>query len=92
MMERQTLEDLSADLMARIEQVIMRALELAGVTKDTVHAVEIVGGTTRIPSVKAKISAIFGKELSTTLNQDECVAKGCALMVCLFLPFMGTCL
>lgn len=42
---------------------------------------EIVGGATRIPAVKEKISKFFGKELSTTLNADEAVTRGCALQV-----------
>lgn len=49
--------------------------------KEDVYAVEIVGGTTRIPAVKERISKFFGKELSTTLNADEAVTRGCALQV-----------
>lgn len=49
--------------------------------KEDVYAVEIVGGASRIPAVKERISKFFGKELSTTLNADEAVARGCALQV-----------
>jgi len=42
----------------------------------------MVGGASRIPSVKERISKYFGKELNTTLNADEAVARGCALQVC----------
>lgn len=52
-----------------------------GLKKEDIYAVEIVGGTTRIPAVKEKISKFFGKEVSTTLNADEAVARGCALQV-----------
>lgn len=45
------------------------------------HAVEIVGGASRIPAIKERISKYFGKELSTTLNADEAVVRGCALQV-----------
>lgn len=48
---------------------------------EDVSAVEIVGGTTRIPAVKEKIAKFFGKDVSTTLNADEAVARGCALQV-----------
>lgn len=51
---------------------------------EDIHAVEIVGGASRIPAVKERISKFFGKELSTTLNADEPVARGCALQVWLF--------
>lgn len=40
-----------------------------------------MGGATRIPAIKERISKFFGKELSTTLNADEAVARGCALQV-----------
>lgn len=50
---------------------------------EDVSAVEIVGGTTRIPAVKEKIAKFFGKDVSTTLNADEAVARGCALQVLL---------
>lgn len=49
--------------------------------KEDIYAVEIVGGASRIPAVKERISKFFGKELSTTLNADEAVARGCALQV-----------
>lgn len=52
--------------------------------KEDIYAVEIVGGATRIPAVKEKISKFFGKELSTTLNADEAVTRGCALQVSFF--------
>lgn len=42
---------------------------------------EIIGGASRIPAIKERISKFFGKELSTTLNLDEAVARGCALQV-----------
>lgn len=51
---------------------------------------EIVGGATRIPAVKEKISRFFGKELSTTLNADEAVTRGCALQVS-FLSQVAVC-
>uniref|UniRef100_A0A8C6Q4L9 Heat shock protein 4a n=1 Tax=Nothobranchius furzeri TaxID=105023 RepID=A0A8C6Q4L9_NOTFU len=47
---------------------------------------EIVGGASRIPAVKERISKFFGKELSTTLNADEAVARGCALQCAILSP------
>lgn len=52
-------------------------------SRDDVYSVEIVGGATRIPAIKDKISKFLGKEVSTTLNADEAVARGCALQVVL---------
>lgn len=51
--------------------------------KEDIYAVEIVGGASRIPAIKERIGKFFGKELSTTLNADEAVARGCALQVLL---------
>lgn len=56
-------------------------LFLSELSRDEIYAVEIVGGATRIPAVKERISKFFGKEISTTLNADEAVARGCALQV-----------
>lgn len=53
---------------------------------EDVSAVEIIGGTTRIPAVKEKIARFFAKDVSTTLNADEAVARGCALQVCFLSP------
>ncbi len=54
---------------------------ITGLKKDDIYAVEIIGGASRIPAIKERISKFFGKELSTTLNLDEAVARGCALQV-----------
>ena len=48
---------------------------------ENVYAIEIVGGSTRIPKVKQIIKEVFGKDASTTLNADEAVARGCSLQV-----------
>uniref|UniRef100_A0AAY4EMH2 Uncharacterized protein n=1 Tax=Denticeps clupeoides TaxID=299321 RepID=A0AAY4EMH2_9TELE len=54
--------------------------------KEDIYAVEIVGGASRIPAVKERVSKFFGKELSTTLNADEAVARGCALQCAILSP------
>ena len=51
-----------------------------------VYSVEIVGGSTRIPAIKARIQAVFGKAANTTLNADEAVARGCALQCAILSP------
>lgn len=90
MIDRASFEDYTAELRGRIDAVLQKALDVAGVTKKDIDSVEIVGGTTRIPSVKQKISDFFGKDISTTLNQDECVAKGCAFMCAILSPTLKT--
>ena len=47
---------------------------------------EVVGGSTRIPVIKSMITKVFEKEVSTTLNADEAVARGCALQCAMLSP------
>lgn len=54
---------------------------MAELSRDDIYAVEIVGGATRMPAIKERITKFFGKDVSTTLNADEAVARGCALQV-----------
>lgn len=53
---------------------------------EDIYTVEIVGGSTRIPSVKQMIQKLFNMEPSTTLNADEAVARGCALQCAILSP------
>ena len=62
----------------------------AELKKEDIYAVEIVGGASRMPAIKERISKFFGKELSTTLNADEAVARGCALQVSLHMSTAQT--
>merc|ERR1719502_350856 len=64
-----------------------QALKASNLSKGDLHSVEIIGGTCRIPAVKDRIAAFFGKEsCSTTNNFDECIAKGCALQCAMLSP------
>lgn len=53
---------------------------------EDIHSVEIVGGSSRIPSIKHLIEQIFSKPASTTLNQDEAVSRGAALQCAIMSP------
>ncbi|XP_057591153.1 heat shock 70 kDa protein 4 isoform X1 [Hippopotamus amphibius kiboko] len=85
-MNRGKFLEMCDDLLARVEPPLRSVLEQAKLKKEDVYAVEIVGGATRIPAVKEKISKFFGKELSTTLNADEAVTRGCALQCAILSP------
>ena len=54
---------------------------ILGLSTSDIFAVELVGGTTRIPAVKDVIQDVFQTEIFTTLNADEAVARGCAIQV-----------
>jgi heat shock protein 4 len=83
---RATFEEMIAPLMSRFSAPIQEALRMAGLEAHQMDAIELVGGGTRIPAIKNVLMTIFGKELSTTLNQDEAVARGCALQCALHSP------
>ncbi|XP_051784348.1 heat shock 70 kDa protein 4L isoform X1 [Erpetoichthys calabaricus] len=85
-MNRCTFEDLCAHHLARIEAPLKAVMEQAKLTRDDVYAVEVIGGATRMPAVKERLSKFFGKEISTTLNGDEAVARGCALQCAILSP------
>nr|XP_020474925.1 heat shock 70 kDa protein 4-like isoform X2 [Monopterus albus] len=85
-MNRGQFEEMCAGVLARVEPPLQRLLELTKLKKDDIYAVEIVGGASRIPAVKERISKFFGKEISTTLNADEAVARGCALQCAILSP------
>ncbi|XP_040827552.1 heat shock 70 kDa protein 4 isoform X2 [Ochotona curzoniae] len=86
MMNRSKFLEMCDDLLARVEPPLRSVLDQAKLKKEDIYAVEIVGGATRIPAVKEKISKFFGKELSTTLNADEAVTRGCALQCAILSP------
>uniref|UniRef100_A0A8C7DKR1 Heat shock 70 kDa protein 4-like n=1 Tax=Oncorhynchus kisutch TaxID=8019 RepID=A0A8C7DKR1_ONCKI len=71
----------SSDLPLNIE-CFMNDIDVSG----KLNSFELLGGASRIPSVKERISRFFGKELSTTLNADEAVARGCALQCAILSP------
>ncbi|CAG8620809.1 2408_t:CDS:2 [Funneliformis caledonium] len=83
---RQEFEELSQHLLDRIEGPLSQALQESGLKLEDIHSIEVVGGSTRIPSIKERISKFFGKELNYTLNQDEAVARGCALQCAILSP------
>uniref|UniRef100_A0A8C0VSW9 Heat shock protein 105 kDa n=1 Tax=Cyanistes caeruleus TaxID=156563 RepID=A0A8C0VSW9_CYACU len=85
-LNRSQFEELCADLLQRIEMPLLSLMEQTQLKVEDVNAVEIVGGATRIPAVKERIAKFFGKDVSTTLNADEAIARGCALQCAILSP------
>ncbi|KAK0213327.1 heat shock protein 70 family [Desarmillaria ectypa] len=84
---REEYEGLIASVLDRIPAPLQRALEDSELTLDQIDAVELIGGSTRIPAVRARIQSVFpGKALSTTLNQDEAVARGATFACAMLSP------
>ena len=86
MLKREELEALVKPVLEKIAAPLERALKEAKLAPADIHSVEVVGGTTRIPAVKERISAFFGKPLSFTLNADEAVARGAAFACAIYSP------
>lgn len=85
-MTREELEELVQPLLKRAEDPVKEALAMSGLTVEEVDSIELIGGTTRIPCLKDTITEVFGKPFSTTLNQDESIAKGAAFICAMHSP------
>ncbi|KAJ7083730.1 heat shock protein 70 family [Mycena belliarum] len=86
-LSRDDLEGLVSTVLDRIPAPLQRALADSGITLDEIDAIELIGGSTRVPAVRAKIQEVFpGKVLSTTLNQDEAVARGATFCCAMLSP------
>lgn len=76
-LHRDEFEKLIADVLDRVAAPIESALKESGLSLDQIDAVELVGGSTRVPAIRHRIQSVFpGKVLSSTLNQDEAIARG----------------
>ncbi|MDQ2065107.1 molecular chaperone DnaK [Xinfangfangia sp. CPCC 101601] len=76
---RAKLEGLVEDLIKRSMKPCMAALKDAGVSKDEIDEVVLVGGMTRMPRVIEEVTKFFGKEPHKGVNPDEVVAMGAAV-------------
>lgn len=83
---RSEMEELCAPLFERVEQTLLKCLAASGLKQEDISEIELIGGSTRMPAVKTLIEQVFGKPPSTTLNQDECVARGAAIMAAMLSP------
>ena len=76
---RAKFEDLSRDLLNRCKVPVENALKDAGITKNDIDEVVLVGGSTRIPAVQQLVKEYTGKEPNQSVNPDEVVAVGAAI-------------
>jgi molecular chaperone HscA len=76
-------QDQLSDMIAPITDLCLklteRALRDAGLTKDQLGSIILVGGSTRMPAVQQAVQAFFDKEPMSSINPDEVVALGAAL-------------
>lgn len=78
-LSRSKFEQLVDDLVSRTIKPCETALKQAGVDKNEIDQVILVGGSTRIPSVQEAVKKFFGKDPSKGVNPDEVVALGAAI-------------
>lgn len=71
--------DATQALTARTMVAVRKALRDAGLTKDDIKGVVLVGGSTRMPVVRQAVEAFFGQPPLLNLNPDEVVALGAAI-------------
>jgi molecular chaperone HscA len=76
---REDFEACTADLTARTVNAVRKVLRDAGLGKEDVQGVVMVGGSTRMPVIRRTVGAFFGREPLTNLNPDEVVALGAAI-------------
>jgi molecular chaperone DnaK len=76
---RAKLESLVGDLIKQSLKPCAAALKDAGISKDEIDEVVLVGGMTRMPKVIEEVTKFFGKEPHKGVNPDEVVAMGAAI-------------
>lgn len=79
LLTRGQLEDLTRDLVDRTTQICEMTLDEAGLEKDEIEDVVLVGGMTRMPQVQQQVSAFFEREPSKGVHPDEVVALGASI-------------
>jgi len=78
-LSRAKFNELTHDLVEKTMGPVRRALKDAGMTKNDIHQVLLVGGSTRIPAVQETIKNELSQEPNRGVNPDEVVAMGAAI-------------
>ncbi|MCR4782260.1 MAG: molecular chaperone DnaK [Lachnospiraceae bacterium] len=78
-LSRVKFDELTSSLVERTAVPVQNALKDAGLSVSDISKVLLVGGSTRIPAVQAKVQELTGKEPNKSLNPDECVAIGASI-------------
>jgi molecular chaperone DnaK len=78
-LSRARFQELTADLTEACKGPFEQAVGDAGMTKDDIDRVIMVGGSTRMPAIQEMVQAFTGKEGDKGVNPDEAVAVGAAI-------------
>lgn len=79
-LSRARMESLCSDIFARVMKPVEQVLRDSKLSKDDIHEIILVGGSTRIPKIQDMLSKHFGgKQLCKSVNPDEAVAYGASV-------------
>ncbi|MDD2414841.1 MAG: molecular chaperone DnaK [Eubacteriaceae bacterium] len=78
-LSRAKFDELTKDLVEATKGPVSKAMADAGVSKNELGKVILVGGSTRIPAVQEAVKNLTGEEAYKGINPDECVAIGAAI-------------
>ncbi len=76
---RANFENMTRHLLERCIPPVRQALKDAGLTKNDIHQILLVGGSIRMPAVQELVKQELGKEGNKSVNPDEVVAIGAAI-------------
>ena len=76
---RANFDKMTKSLVERTIGPVKQALADSGLSKNEIHEVLLVGGSTRIPAVREAVMKELGKEPNHSVNPDEVVAMGAAI-------------
>jgi molecular chaperone DnaK len=79
LLTRATLEELTADLIDRTVQICELTLGEAGLDKDELEDIILVGGMTRMPKVQERVSNFFERDPCKGVHPDEVVGLGASI-------------
>ena len=83
---RAKFESLCMHLFQKSMDPVQKVLRDSKISKNNIHEIVLVGGSTRIPKVQQLLSEFFnGKELCKSINPDEAVAYGAAVQAAFYL-------
>ena len=72
--KRDEFEQISIPILERVKGPLEEALLDVGLLAENIHAIEVVGLSSRVPAIIRILTKFFGKEPKRTMNASECMA------------------
>lgn len=82
-LSREKFEALTKSLLRRTQDLVEDTLDASGLEWDDISSVLLVGGSTRMPAVRALVRRLSGREAADGVDPDEAVALGAAIQAAL---------